>query len=338
MPFYKTIDNRTVEGRRTAESLLRLKNALDKAIPAKSVDTTLLLSSWNIREFGGSKYGGREREALFYLAEIISRFDLVAIQEVRDNLDALDDLMNLLGGWWKYLVSDVTLGQQGNQERKAYIYDTRKLSFGGLAGELIPAATKENDLLKSEFAFARTPYLAGFRAGWFKFTICTQHLYYGETKPDHPQRQREAETIVQLMQKRMKSKDRWANNAILLGDFNTFSIKDNTFLALEKGSFHVPARLKGKYTNANLDKPFDHIAFLAPDIALQLGVADAGVFPFFDYVYRNTDRAIYLPDQDDKTYKDWRTYKMSDHLPIWVELEVDFGNQYLERKTRAPEG
>ena len=134
MPFYKSIDYKTIEGKRTAEGLLRLKKELDASIPPKSMDKTLLLATWNIREFGGTKYGGREREPLFYLAEIISRFDLVAVEEVRDNLDALDSLMYILGPWWKYLVSDVTLGVQGNQERLAFIYDTHKLllwRFGG---------------------------------------------------------------------------------------------------------------------------------------------------------------------------------------------------------------
>ena len=61
------------------------------------------------------------------------------------------------------------------------------------AGELVPPMKKDGDTLLSDFAFSRTPYLAGFRAGWFKFTICTQHLYYGDAKPDDPQRQKEAE-------------------------------------------------------------------------------------------------------------------------------------------------
>jgi len=192
MPFYKNINNKTVEGRRTADGLLRLKFELDKAIPAKTADPTLLLATWNLREFGGTKSGGREKEPLFYIAEIMSRFDMVAVQEVRDNLDALDELMYILGGWWKYLVSDVTFGTQGNNERHAYIYDTRKINFGGLAGELVPEMKKENGVLKSDFSFARTPFLAGFKAGWFKFTLCTQHFYYGESKPDDPQRLQEA--------------------------------------------------------------------------------------------------------------------------------------------------
>ena len=188
MPEYKNIDSTTVEGRRTAERLLTLKFELDKTIPAKTVDPTLLLATWNLREFGGTKSGGREDEPLFYIAEIMSRFDIIAVQEVRDDLDALDKLMCILGGWWKYLVSDVTLGEQGNNERHAYIYDTRKISFGGMAGELVPEMKKDGGVLSSDFAFSRTPYIAGFKAGWFKFTLCTQHFYYGEDKADDPQR------------------------------------------------------------------------------------------------------------------------------------------------------
>jgi hypothetical protein len=31
-------------------------------------------------------------------------------------------------------------------------------------------------------------------------------------------------------------------------------------------------------------------------------------------------------------YKDWRTYQMSDHLPMWIELGIDFGERYLNWK------
>ena len=29
-------------------------------------------------------------------------------------------------------------------------------------------------------------------------------------------------------------------------------------------------------------------------------------------------------------YEDWRTFQMSDHLPLWVELQIDFADRYLE--------
>jgi len=336
MPDYKSIDSAGPEGRRTAHNLLSLKVALDGAVPSKTVDSTLLLATWNIREFGGNKSDGREAEPLFYIAEIISRFDIVAVQEVRDNLDALDELMRILGPWWKYLVSDVTLGTQGNNERHAYIYDIRKIGFGGMAGELVPEMKKKQGTLSSDFAFSRTPYIAGFKAGWFKFTLCTQHFYYGNAKSDDPQRLKESQNIVKLLKKRMRSKDAWAGNSILLGDFNIFSIKDKTFQAIEKEKFKIPANLKGTYTNAIRTKPFDQIAFLAKDVEKQLGLARAGTFPFFDHVYRDEDKQIYKPRMSASDYRQWRTFKMSDHLPLWVELYVDFGNAYLEKKMAQP--
>jgi len=338
MPEYKNIDSTTIEGRRTAERLLALKFELDKAIPTKTVDPTLLLATWNLREFGGTKSGGREDEPLFYIAEIMSRFDIIAVQEVRDDLDALDKLIAILGGWWKYLVSDVTLGAQGNNERHAYIYDTRKISFGGMAGELVPEMKKVGGVLSSDFAFSRTPYIAGFKAGWFKFTLCTQHFYYGEDKADDPQRVLEAKAIVQLLKKRMKSKDAWANNAVLLGDFNVFSTNDETLKAIEKEMFEIPTKLKGTYSNAIQDKPFDQIAFLAREVQTQMGLAKAGTFPFFDHVYRDADWQIYQPQMTLSKYKQWRTFKMSDHLPLWVEVFVDFGDAYLEKKMEKPAG
>ena len=334
MPFYKNIKFDTPEGKRTAEKLITLKGALDQAIPEKSVDPTLLLATWNLREFGGTKSGGRDAEALFYIAEIMSRFDMIAVQEVRDDLDALDTLMRFLGPWWKYLVSDVTLGRQGNNERSAYIYDYRKLAFGGLVGELVPEMAKKAGKLSADFAFARTPYLAGFRAGWFKFTICTEHFYYGLSKADDPQRVEEAKKVVALLKQRMKSKDAWAYNTILLGDFNIFSTNDKTFKALEDENFKIPDKLKGTYTNANRDKPFDQIAFLSRDAKTQVEVINGGTFPFFDHVYRDDEWQIYQPASTQNKYKQWRTFKMSDHLPLWVEVGVDFGKQYLERKLK----
>lgn len=292
-------------------------DVLDKTVPDKTLDETLIVASWNLREFGESKSSGRELEPLVYIAEVMSRMDLIAVQEVRRDLTALDGLIRILGGWWKYVVSDVTAGRAGNNERVAFIYDSRKLSFGGLAGELTPEAKKKGKLLVAEEAFSRSPFLAGFRAGWFKSAICSVHTYYGTSSADVPQRAKDSDLAARLLKNRMKQKDRWANNAILLGDFNVFKVGDKTFQGLERADFQIPAGLLGQYTNVNKDKPFDQMGFVAPDVSRQLEVTKTGVFPFFDHVYRMEDRSEYLPQETDAKYKQWRTYKMSDHMPIW---------------------
>ncbi|MBI1395288.1 MAG: endonuclease/exonuclease/phosphatase [Betaproteobacteria bacterium] len=334
MPFYASLDSRRPDDRRTAEGLLRLRAALDREIPMKTAESTLLVSTWNLREFGGTKYGGRTRESLFYIGEIISHFDLVAVQEVRDNLDTLDHLMSILGAWWDYLVTDVTAGRAGNGERLAFLYDKRKVVFGGLAGEIAPESRKEDDLLSTPFAFARSPYMVGLRAGWFKFSLCTAHLYYGADKPDDPQRLAESRELVRLLRKRIRSQDRWARNVILLGDFNIFSSKDRTMEALVT-TFDTPPSIGQVRTNMSRTKPFDQIAFLSPDTENHIADAKGGVFDFYEHVYRKDDASIYRPTAE-RGFTQWRTYQMSDHLPLWTEVHVDFGEEYLQGKARTP--
>lgn len=132
MPFYDQIDERTPEGKRTLEGLERLRRQLEdpdegdetKRLPARNLNDTLLLATWNIREFDSAAYGCRSDEAIQYIAEIISRFDVVAIQEVRGDLEAMERLCARLGSWWDYIVSDVTEGRAGNDERMAFLYFT----------------------------------------------------------------------------------------------------------------------------------------------------------------------------------------------------------------------
>ena len=75
-----------VERKRVIDKLITLRAQLDKEIPEKTSFNSLLLATWNIRKFGE----GRMAESYFYIAEIISRFDLVAIQEVMGNRKALE--------------------------------------------------------------------------------------------------------------------------------------------------------------------------------------------------------------------------------------------------------
>ena len=108
---------------------------------------------------------------LLYIAEIISAFDLVAVQEVNEDLREFEKLMRLLGPHWSYIVTD----QSGNMERLAFVYDTRKILFRNLAGEIVLPERKGKPVPQ----FNRTPYLVAFQAGWFKFNICTVHIFYG---------------------------------------------------------------------------------------------------------------------------------------------------------------
>ena len=84
------------------QELGALGAALDDAVPAKRVDRNLLIGTWNIRHFGdvtekwrsepGDAPQARSRDVRC-IAEIVSRFDVVAIQEVRENLRGLRHML-----------------------------------------------------------------------------------------------------------------------------------------------------------------------------------------------------------------------------------------------------
>ena len=85
MPYYFSIKKMTkTDGKRTARGLKRLRAQLDAEIPEKSRTSTLVLGTWNIRNFDDNRFmnGERTLEDFFYIAEIISRFDVIAVQEV----------------------------------------------------------------------------------------------------------------------------------------------------------------------------------------------------------------------------------------------------------------
>jgi len=333
VPFYYDLHHLGTYGQRTAGGLLRLKDGLkEDGVPERVRSSKLLLATWNIREFESAKYGPREKEALYYIAEIIDHFDIVAVQEVREDLSSLERVISILGAWWDYLLTDVTRGQQGNLERMAFVYDTRKIRFGGLAGEVVvpPAANAPAE------QYARTPFIVGFRTGWFKFTICTAHAFYGQDSPDDPQRLREIQRLATHLADEATKPSAWAHNMILLGDFNIFDVNDATLKALTSAGFQVHPKLLGTGSNVDQSKHFDQIAFIAPDLKDKLEQSNAGVFNYYKYVYRDTDASTYEPlvpktsTGKPGSYKTWRTYQMSDHLPMWIELRVDFSREYLE--------
>ena len=346
MPFYYNLHKHDKvftreHAQRTAQGLLTLKDAFKKEeVPERRRSSRLLLASWNIREFESGKYGPRQREALYYIAEIIDHFDIVAVQEVRDDLSSLEKVMDILGGQWDYLLTDVTAGTQGNKERMAFVFDTRKVRFGGLAGEIVVPPVKKGQPAPQ---YARTPFMVGFRTSWFKFTICTTHIYYGQSVKDDPQRVEEIRQLAKHLAKAVDEDTAWAKNMILLGDFNIFGVEDETFKALTEPGFEIHPNLLGIGSNVDQSKHFDQIAFIAPDLKDKLVDCNAGVFNFYKYVYSEEHKDIYAEDVPQTAsgkpgrFKDWRTYQMSDHLPMWIELRVDFSPEYLQRIAEGKE-
>jgi endonuclease/exonuclease/phosphatase family metal-dependent hydrolase len=329
---------KAAERKRVLGTLGALRGGLTKEIPAKSA-RSLLLATWNIREFGGTKYGGRIADATYCIAECLDRFDLIAVQEVRSDLAALKRVLRILGPQWDMVYSDVSYADGGNDERLAFLYDKRRVAFSGLAGELVLPMKGATDLMKQ---IARSPFICGFEAGGSTFNLCTVHIYYGKSVAVDPRRVDEIKAMAELLAGKAKDYidvDRKVvyspENLVLLGDFNIFGKGDATFKALTDNGFVVPDKLQHlPGSNVEQSKFYDQIAFFK-DVA-GIKALNAGVFDFYKYVFN--DPAIY--DGVMKAgakFKDWRTYQMSDHLIMWCEFDVDQSDAYLKFLVDAPD-
>ena len=348
------------------ENLLKLKDQLAAEIPQKDLDEHLLLATWNIRDLGknGPKHGRRTLEDLFYLAEIIAHFDLVAVQEVNDLKD-WETIMDILGRDWDYIATDVSEWKDGgNGERMTFVYDKRKVWFKNIAGEVVLSASQliteeitdpDNPQEKAGKQFARTPFIVSFQCGWFKFDLCTVHIYFGEERGAKLRRRiAEIEGIAAELKDRAKISLREKDALILLGDFNIVHPRHETMRALLDHGFQIPQPLV-RPTNLGHDRYYDQIAIQATDPDLlpfteQLNWdqrPNAGVFDLFGTVMKDEDHAHYvdymkLTSKGKKItdtqgfsqyFQEWKTYHLSDHQPLWVRIPIDQSRAYLEALT-----
>jgi endonuclease/exonuclease/phosphatase family metal-dependent hydrolase len=361
---------------RCATRLLAMRQSLD-AVRRRKSDGRLLLATWNIRDFDSNKfrYGPRLPETFYYIAEIISCFDLVAVQEVNRDLSALERVMEILGREWDYIATDTTEGSGGNAERMAFVYNTEKVWFRKIAGEVVlpdgqlivsrkktkkagaPETGSIAEAVKSGFEevrqqFARTPFVVAFQSGWFKFNLCTVHIYYGDDSGEQLKRRiAEIERLVGFFAKRQDEENEAAKNDptrqenyILLGDFNVVSPEHQTMKALKSKGFKIPQEIDGAKVRTPEDHFYDQIAVRVDDPRFR--VVDGGLVDMFECVFRDTaeDLALYQPlmppddpESDERSrattpaalYRKWRTWQLSDHRPLWIEIETDFADHYL---------
>lgn len=309
------------------EDVVRLRRRLEQVdMPPRRTDHNFILGTWNIRGLGGyfDSWGEnpespkRNLRGLALIAEVIQHFDVVAIQEVKRETTALRYLAErFLGPHWGVMMSDVTAGDKGNTERAAYLYDTRRVTPSGLAGEIVLPPTPNGD---PQEQFDRTPYLVGFVAGGERFALLTAHIRYGEDLSD---RIPELRRLARYTAEEIRDRSRYANaeeaNLIVLGDFNTDRDEDNDLFEvfLEKGLW-VPTELRDlKTTYGKKAKHYDQIGWFRDDMTLQ-PTGRAGVIDFAGAVFQELSGAQ-------------MTYRVSDHFPLWCEFSTDRSVEALAR-------
>ena len=310
----------------TAADIARLRQRIEASgLPPKRTDYNLLVGTWNIRAFSevhrqwteNSGSPKRNLRALAVIAEVIRRFDVMAIQEVKRDTSGLRLLVEqFLGHHWAVIISDVSGGSGGNTERLGFVYDTRRVQPSGLAGEIVLPPIEDGAPTEQ---FVRTPYIVGFQAAQERFALLTAHIKYGNMPEARlPELRRLANYIATEIRDRLTEESE-ERNLMVLGDFNIDKRGDNPlFQAFVSTGLIVPMALRDlKTTFGTEPKYYDQIAWFMGAFDL-MSEDRAGVIDFTEAVFPEITP--------------WQmSYRVSDHFPLWVEFIIDRSTEQLAR-------
>jgi endonuclease/exonuclease/phosphatase family metal-dependent hydrolase len=316
--------------------LTALRSQLSREIPRKT-DDNLLIATWNIREFGGltdkwtaaqSDSPKRDLRSLACITEIVSRFDVVAIQEAQADIRALRHLLKGLDDRYTVILTDAVEDDEGGNERLAFVFDRERVEVSGLACELVVPlnwSTKRKPKtgipqIALDRQFARTPYAVAFRRGGATFILITLHVIWsGSGAGDLEERAKELSSIATWLRSWAEDANSWDQNLICLGDFNIDRKDGALWQAFTSTGLTVPAPL----TEPRLidGKPlqgfYDQIAWFTKDAEgerplLAMRYEDkGGVFEWSKTA---------LADSGLTTQQ--KSFRISDHFPLWVEFAV----------------
>ncbi|WP_406832879.1 endonuclease/exonuclease/phosphatase family protein [Pedococcus sp. KACC 23699] len=299
--------------------LADLAVALDAAIPART-DTNLLIGTWNLRALadltakwasGRADSPKRDWHSVACIAEVVSRMDVMAIQETRRETTAARFLLERLGDQWRLIISDVTEGPEGNGERLAFLYRADRVQPSGLVGELVLPSSAGQPTRQ----FARTPYAAGFTRAGVEFILTTVHVLWDKSAAD---RLPEITAFAQWMRQWADQPKDWNHNLLVLGDFNLDRLDDPLYQAFVSTGLFPPAELNA-VPRTIFDTPgqqhfYDQIAWFSTDTGQSL-------LQGLDYTRRGGS-FDFVPHVFPGMTLNQLSWRISDHYPLWVEFDT----------------
>lgn len=256
---------------------------------------SIRIATFNIQVFGTTK--ADKPHVMEILSQVIRRYDIVAIQEIRSLdqtvLPRLVDLVNADGRRYDFVLGP-RLGRTSSKEQYAFVYNTASIELDASA---VYTVDDPDDLLH------RPPLVAGFRARGppaeqaFTFTLVNIH-----TDPDEVA---DELNVLDDVFRAVRRDGRDEDDVILLGDLNA---ADNRLGELGEIAGLVTA-VPGQPTNTRGNKQYDHVLFDSRATAEFTG--RAGVLNLMSEFGLSLDEAL----------------EVSDHLPVWAEFSVYEGGR-----------
>lgn len=291
------------------------KHKPGRQVPAKRPDR-LLVATWNVANLGSQK---RSDADFALIAEVMSWFDLIAVQEVNDDLSGLRGVLGQLPKRYRTVFSDAG----GNNERLTFVYDAGKLTAAEEIGEVAfpPSQGKHVRIagIDQRFeGFDRNPYLATFTTGQLTVSLVNVHLYFGDDSPKSMNR-RSLETlaVARWADLRRRSRHAVTTDVLALGDFNLPRAVpgDPVFDALTAKGLFVPEHSTRIASSIATDNHYDQLAFFPS--ATQADFLASGVFDFDGAVF-----ADLWEQRGPSAFRSYVRYHLSDHRPLWAQFRT----------------
>lgn len=251
---------------------------------------TALIASFNTLRLGKSK------KDYYQFSKILSRFELIGLQEVmnENSLKILKgNLEKITGKKWEYHISEKPVGRGEYKEYFAYIWQREKVSLKEIVGYY--KKEKEKD-------FEREPYGVWFKVGEFDFIYVLAHSIFGKKERERILEASRYILVYEFFQKKVPGED----DVIIAGDFN------------------LPANNRGFSKLLRHPEQIEYV--LNPDVDLTtLGKKSlVNSYDNFFISRKNTKEftgryGIYNYIKDN--YDDIKSY-ISDHLPIYIEIST----------------
>lgn len=275
------------------------------AVAAYQPGETITIASFNIQVFGQSKL--EKPRAMEILAQIVRKFDVVAIQEIRssaqDVMPRFIELINSTGRNYDYIIGP-RLGNSSSKEQYAYAFDRQTIEVDR---RYVYTVADPDNLLHRE------PLVAWFRTRGpepdetFTFSLVNIH-----TDPDIVDIEL---AVMDDIFRVVRDDGRNEDDVIILGDLNA---DDQHYGELAQ----VPGitwALSGVKTNTRKTKMYDNLVFHRRATSEFIG--RAGVVDFMREFDLTQEEAL----------------EISDHMPVWGEFSIYEGGLPARVATR-PDG
>ncbi len=249
---------------------------------------TITVATFNIQVFGTAK---EEKRAVWErLAEVIRRFDVVAIQEIRchdpDFLERFVAAVNAKGRNYGYAIGP-RLGRTSSKEQYAFLYDRDRIE---IARKTVYTLDDRYDYLHREPFVARFRVIGPPAEKAFTFTLIDIH-----TDPDEVEHELNAlDDAVMAVANDGSGED----DVILLGDLNAPPGRWGELGRLPSLAWAI----SGEPTNVRRTAAYDDILFDSRRTTEYTG--RSGVFDLEAEFGLSRDEAL----------------ELSDHLPVWAEF------------------